>query len=1115
MSQNPHPSNKLETAHILFMDVVGFSTHLTYEQLQLIDQLKEVVSGTGDYLRYEDGPHLIRLPTGDGMALVFFGDAEAPARCALEVCRALKSRPKIKLRMGIHTGPVMRTISFDGKENVTGTGINMAQRVMDCGEDGHILVSREAAADLGELPDWKARLHDLGEAVVKHDVRIHLFNLYDEECGNSSLPPKLRGQAGVAGGGYGSETADERPPEGVSHATAPYAGPQPFTLTMADKLFGRWKETEELLKLLSEARLVVVYATSGAGKSSLLNTRVRQRLALQRFEVLIDARVGGTLPEEIDTSEIRNIFTYSAIYGLSQKARPAPLCRLDDYLRTLPREPGSQGRVLILDQFEELFTQYPTRHEDRAGFFEDLVAAINDDQTLRVILAIRKEYLPDLEQLAEQLSDVPPMRRFRLKCMERANALEAITAPIARYAVFAEGVAEEIVDQLNTIRVSGRGGLPVFKRGEFIEMVHLQIVCERLWNSLPEGVKQIEMEHLEWAAGEGKTFKEFVVNALDLFYDSTVEKVARSSETREHGGYSPELIRLGCIKFVTPELTRTMVRHANGRVGRLPDWIVKQLEKYHLLRSEQRGGELWYELAHDRLAEPVGRWMDPKVNSLLHTADLLEKVLGKALEENGGNLNSYFAKHHDILAQSQPFRRRVGLFEDEAEFVFRASLVDGELKQMYRWSRRLRKDYPQVRLKVLRDALSEGPAEVRRHAAVLLGLRRDQDLADDLAPMLTRLALSDDDSGVRRAAAVTLAQLDRRKVYDDLIGGLRDPATRAGAEAALSQIRVAADQRVSALNFEDRFSSLGWAQRGRIRRRAWAQRLREELPAVPFIVIPAALFAAVSAAAFKWLPGFYGWALTQGTPSAGMGAFQGATAGVIWAGSIVLGVTIYNVGFRHEYARQSYLHPFPVIVTGAVCGFVSSMLIIWVVIAVFEIPSLVGIGWILHRDQFPSDFRYSWDFWHDLFVKTRFAWPYLITGAGLGVGMALTTNGLLASGQWLAFLKKQKQVAGFRQTAILLRGIMRILVRHAWPLPVMLLLAGLLAYSVPEVVPDVANLRRGVNELAQGLIGDCLTQMIGAFFGIVGMGFGIVSVTWGVRLEPRVTWGLHLKRRNK
>jgi class 3 adenylate cyclase len=186
MSQNTHSLNNLETAHVLFLDIVGFSTHLTFEQRQLISWLKEVVSSTSDYLRYEGSRHLIRRSTGDGMALAFFGDAEAPARCALEVCRALKSHPEIKLRMGIHTGPVMRTVSVDGNEDATGTGMNMAQRVMDCGEDGHILVSSAAAADLSELPDWKERLHDLGEVIVKHGVRIHLFNLYDEECGNSS-----------------------------------------------------------------------------------------------------------------------------------------------------------------------------------------------------------------------------------------------------------------------------------------------------------------------------------------------------------------------------------------------------------------------------------------------------------------------------------------------------------------------------------------------------------------------------------------------------------------------------------------------------------------------------------------------------------------------------------------------------------------------------------------------------------------------------------------------------------------------------------------------------------------------------------------------------------------
>ena len=135
---------------------------------------------------------LIRLPTGDGIALVFFGDPEAPARCALEISQALKECPEIQLRMGIHSGLVYRTSDINTNMNVAGGGINLAQRVMDCGDAGHILVSKRVADDLGQLARWSTQLHDIGEAEVKHGVRVHLFNLYTDELGNPEIPAKLK-----------------------------------------------------------------------------------------------------------------------------------------------------------------------------------------------------------------------------------------------------------------------------------------------------------------------------------------------------------------------------------------------------------------------------------------------------------------------------------------------------------------------------------------------------------------------------------------------------------------------------------------------------------------------------------------------------------------------------------------------------------------------------------------------------------------------------------------------------------------------------------------------------------------------------------------------------------
>ena len=181
---------KLEIAHVLFTDIVGYSKLPLDHQKEVFDTLQAVVSTTPEFLRAQASQQMIRLPTGDGMALVFFEDAEAAARCAMEVSRALKSHPEIPLRMGLHNGPVYRLADINANQNVAGGGINIAQRVMDCGDAGHILASQSVADMLGQLSSWKDYLHDAGEADVKHGVRVHLYNLYTDEVGNAELPQK-------------------------------------------------------------------------------------------------------------------------------------------------------------------------------------------------------------------------------------------------------------------------------------------------------------------------------------------------------------------------------------------------------------------------------------------------------------------------------------------------------------------------------------------------------------------------------------------------------------------------------------------------------------------------------------------------------------------------------------------------------------------------------------------------------------------------------------------------------------------------------------------------------------------------------------------------------------
>src|SRR2546428_10147998 len=183
---------KFEIGHVLFIDIVGYSKLLINEQSDQIQKLKEIVRGTEQFRLAEAEGKLLRLPTGDGGALVFRTSPEAPVLCALEISKALKSHPKLQVRMGIHSGPVNEVVDLNEQANIAGAGINIAQRVMDCGDAGHILLSKRVADDLEHYPQWRSLLHELGECEVKHGLRISLLNLYGDDTGNPELPEKLR-----------------------------------------------------------------------------------------------------------------------------------------------------------------------------------------------------------------------------------------------------------------------------------------------------------------------------------------------------------------------------------------------------------------------------------------------------------------------------------------------------------------------------------------------------------------------------------------------------------------------------------------------------------------------------------------------------------------------------------------------------------------------------------------------------------------------------------------------------------------------------------------------------------------------------------------------------------
>jgi class 3 adenylate cyclase len=266
---------KLEIGHVLFIDIVGYSQLLITQQSEHLETLRRIVRSTAQFRAAEPEGKLLRLPTGDGGALVFRTTPEAPVLCALEIAKELKKHPELRVRMGIHSGPVNEIIDLNEQANMAGAGINLARRVMDCGDAGHILLSRHVAEDLEHFPRWQPYLHELGECGVKHGVRVHVFNLYTEDLGNPKVPEKLR--LAKAETTSAAANASARREEGFWVAVLPskYAGANADLSALAGGL------SEDIVTGLSRfSYLRVIARSSRAPETRAMSVRSARNLAL-------------------------------------------------------------------------------------------------------------------------------------------------------------------------------------------------------------------------------------------------------------------------------------------------------------------------------------------------------------------------------------------------------------------------------------------------------------------------------------------------------------------------------------------------------------------------------------------------------------------------------------------------------------------------------------------------------------------------------------------------------------------------------------------------------------------------------------------------------------------
>jgi hypothetical protein len=421
-------------------------------------------------------------------------------------------------------------------------------------------------------------------------------------------------------------------PEGS--ARNPFVGPVPFEREDADLFFGRDGEIQELVSLIVANRVVVLYAASGAGKTSLLNAGGLPLLERrERFEVLPLARFGRIAADDADVGRAKNVYVYAALLNWSDPDKvpqpkpteptverseapprypPVAEATLAEFLAATPKAHDPRGRrlsrVVVFDQFEELFTVHTEHWEQREGFFEQLAAALDEDRHLRLVLSLREDYLAQLEPLLPILLDprgedetqaeplVPVLRshvRFRLERLGRDGAIEAVTGPVEKAGrTFSPGVAEELVQDLQKLRVDVGRTEAIELPGEFVEPVQLQVVCHSLWQDLPSDVEEITREHIQ-AFGD-------VDEVLERFYSESVKAAARAAHVGDE-----RLRRWLEQAFITSLGTRNTIYRAVESKSRFPDAAIDELENRHLIRGDWRAGTRWYELTHDRFIRPI------------------------------------------------------------------------------------------------------------------------------------------------------------------------------------------------------------------------------------------------------------------------------------------------------------------------------------------------------------------------------------------------------------------------------------------------------------------------------------------------------------------------------
>jgi TolB-like protein/Tfp pilus assembly protein PilF len=400
----------------LLIDMVGYSKLLVNEQIELLQELNQIVRNTECFRMAEANKKLIRVPTGDGMALLFFHSPEEPVRCALDISQALQSHPQIQVRMGVHSGPVNQVTDVNDKTNIAGSGINVAQRVMDCGDAGHILLSGHVAEDLAQYRHWQPHLHDLGECEVKHGLRLHLFNLYKDGLGNPQVPEKLKRR---------------RRWKQASPTVRPVSAPKlpKFLLLAAVGVFASALVISSLIFFHRASPPAVTSAPSGATASKVAPPIPEKSIAVLPFESLSDNKQDAYFTDGVQDEILTDLAKVADLKVISRTSVMQYRTGVKRSLREIAQALGVahilEGSIQRVGDRVRVRTQLIDARSDMHVWGEQYDREISD------IFAIQTEIA---ERIAAQL-------QAKLSPEEKAAIEERPTADLEAYAQYVEANA--------------------------------------------------------------------------------------------------------------------------------------------------------------------------------------------------------------------------------------------------------------------------------------------------------------------------------------------------------------------------------------------------------------------------------------------------------------------------------------------------------------------------------------------------------------------------------------------------------------------------------------------------------------------------------------------------